>query len=341
MDAALAPPESRDMSKPLNNEAVEAAAAAWIARRDAQDRWTPEQEQALRAWIAESTAHRVAWVRMNATWRRAQAAGARIAERRTGAAQVEVAGPRRPSLMRRRTVAGWALAAGLALGVGVAWMVQVYSTRSQQLVTQVGVRESVTLADGSQVTLNTHTRGRASMKGPERRFWLEEGEAYFEVTHDPLRPFVVYAGRDRVTVLGTRFSVRHESGRTEVNVVEGRVRLDRGGAGPEAAVLVTRNESAVSAAGNILVIERTAQQVKDELGWREGRVVFNGTTLAEVAAEFNRYNERQLVIEGDAAALRFGGNFDVHNLDGFARLAQESFGLDVRSEGNSVVISRR
>ena len=329
------------MSKPLNNEAVEAAAAAWIARRDAQDRWTPEQEQALRAWIAESTAHRVAWVRMNATWRRAQAAGARIAERRAGNAPAAGTDPRRTIATRRRTVAGWALAAGLALGIGVAWMAQVYSARGQQFATQVGARESVTLADGSQVTLNTRTRGRASMKGPERRFWLEEGEAYFEVTHDPLRPFVVYAGRDRVTVLGTKFSVRHEGSRTEVNVVEGRVRLDRGGAGPEAAVLVTRSESAVSAAGNVLVIERTAQQVKDELGWREGRVVFNGTTLAEVAAEFNRYNERQLVIEGDAAALRFGGNFDARNLDGFARLAQESFGLDVRSEGNSIVISTR
>ena len=341
MDAALAPPESRDMSKPLNYEAVEAAAAAWIARRDVQDRWTPEQERALRAWIAESTAHRVAWVRMNATWRRARAAGAGIAEARNGAAPAEGVATHRPVATRRRTVAGWAMAAGLALGIGVAWMAQVYSARGQQFATQVGVRESVTLADGSQVTLNTHTRGRASMKGAERRFWLEEGEAYFEVTHDPLRPFVVFAGKDRVTVLGTKFSVRHEGNRTEVNVVEGRVRVDRGGAGPDASVLLTRNESAVSSAGNVLVIERTERQVKDQLGWREGRVVFNGTDLAEVAAEFNRYNERQIVIEGDAAALRFGGNFDVHNVDGFARLVQENFGLAVRSEGSTIVISSR
>ena len=51
------------MNDTLNHEAIEAAAAAWVARSDAGERWTPEQERALRAWLDESTAHRVAWVR--------------------------------------------------------------------------------------------------------------------------------------------------------------------------------------------------------------------------------------------------------------------------------------
>ena len=113
----------------------------------------------------------------------------------------------------------------------------------------MGGREAVTLADGSRVTLNTRTRGRALVNEQERRFWLEEGEAYFEVAHDPARPFVVMAGKDRVTVLGTRFSVRYEDGRTEVTVLEGRVRLDRARPAPRPRrrVVMTRNESAVSA----------------------------------------------------------------------------------------------
>lgn len=244
---------------------------------------------------------------------------------------------------RRRTVAGWALAAGLALGIGVAMFIQVQSNRGNEFATAVGSQEAVTLADGSHVTLNTHTRGRAVVNARERRFWLEEGEAYFEVAHDPSRPFVVVAGRDRVTVLGTKFSVRHEDGRTEVTVLEGRVRLDRGptGSAPSVPVVMTRNESAVSTAGNVLVIAKDEQSVRDELSWREGRLVFDQLTLAEVAERFNRYNARQLVVEGDAAERRFSGSFDANNVDGFARLLRESFGLEVQVDGDRIVVSSR
>ena len=244
--------------------------------------------------------------------------------------------------LRRRAVAGWALAAGLALGIGVATMLQFRIGSGERYATSVGARESVTLADGSHITLNTRTRGRAVVNDQERRFWLEEGEAYFEVAHDPSRPFVVLAGRDRVTVLGTRFSVRHEGGRTEVTVLEGRVRLDRaeGGAGPVAPVVMTRNESAVSSAGNLLVIGKTEQQVANDLSWRDGRLVFDQLTLGEIAGQFNRYNDRPLVVEGDVAAMRFSGSFDARNVDGFARLARDSFGLTVRDEGDRIVITR-
>ena len=349
------------MTNTINTEAIESQAAVWVARRDAAERWTPELEQELQAWIAQSPAHHIAWLRLNAAWHRmdrlADAPAIRAAQ--SGAPIIEApaadepvaspavavaAAPTIPSLARgarRRTVAGWALAAGLALGIGVATVMQVNARRGEQFATQVGAREAVTLADGSHVTLNTHTRGRAVVNDHERRFWLEEGEAYFEIAHDPSRPFVVLAGRDRVTVLGTKFSVRHEDGRTEVTVLEGRVRLDRdaSGSGPSAPVVMTRNESAVSAAGNVLVIAKDEQAVRDELSWREGRLVFDQMTLAEVAERFNRYNGTQLVIEGAAAERRFSGSFDANNVDGFARLLHESFGLEVSHDGDRIVVT--
>jgi transmembrane sensor len=349
------------MTDIINIEAIESQAAVWVARRDAAERWTPELEQELQAWMAQSPAHHIAWLRLSAAWQRmgrlVDAPAIRAAQPSTPAAfvvnvdvpdAVPTAEPpatpatgRVPRGGRRRVVAGWALAAGIALGIGVAAVVQWNASRGEQFATQVGAREAVTLADGSHVTLNTHTRGRAVVNERERRFWLDEGEAYFEIAHDPSRPFVVLAGRDRVTVLGTKFSVRHEGGRTEVTVLEGRVRLDRGapGGGPSVPVVMTRNESAVALAGNVLVVAKNEQAVRDELSWREGRLVFDQITLAEVADRFNRYNSTQLVIEGTAAERRFSGSFDANNVDGFARLMHESFGLDVRTEGTRIVVA--
>lgn len=336
------------MSQPRSGEttvAIEATAADWIARRDAARSWTSEEESELRAWIAASPAHRIAWLRMSAAWRRldALAAGDGLAASDELATTTVGRVPTQAARGSWRHVAGgWRMAAGIALAVGIASLFLYNSGRGERFATNVGDRASVTLADGSHVTLNTDARGRAIVNETERRFWLEQGEAYFEVAHDPSRPFEVLAGRDRVTVLGTRFSVRHEGGRTEVTVLEGRVRFTRAnsGSGPVIPVVLTRNESAVSIADNLLRVGKTEQQVANELSWREGRLVFDQTPLGEIAAQFNRYNEVQMVVEGDAAMMRFSGTFDTGNVAGFARLAQDSFGLAVYEDRGRIVVTR-
>lgn len=333
------------------HRAIEAEAAAWLARRDAAEQWNDADEQALQAWTVQSPAHRVAWLRLDAAWQRTArlpAVAATSACVPDAAAMGNIAsGAGRVARLRvryrRRAIVGWALAASLALGIGVAWILRLYPLGVERYATEVGGREAVMLADGSRVTLNTRTRGRALVNEHERRFWLDEGEAYFEVEHDPSRPFVILAGQDRVTVLGTKFSVRHEDGRTEVTVVEGRVRLDRAAIGgtPVTPVVMERNkEAAITQAGSVLVLDRSAEQVQDDLSWRQGQLAFERLTLAEVAAEFNRYNRTQLVVEGTAADLRVSGNFDAQNVEGFARLAHEGFGLRVAKDGDSIILTR-
>ena len=61
--------------------------------------------------------------------------------------------------------------------------------------------------------------------------------------------------------------------------------------------------------------------------------------LAEIAAEFNRYNRVQLIVEGEAANLRLSGNFDTENVEAFARLAHEGLGLRLERDGDRIVLS--
>ena len=330
-------------------ERIEADAARWLARQDAGC-WTADDQRLLDDWLRESTAHRVAWLRLDAAWQRVDAMAELPSPTPAPAAAAAIWPPVRAG--RRAWIAFGAAAAVVTVA---AWLSQRAPADLDTYGTAVGARESVSLADGSHITLNTHTRARSLINASERRVWIDEGEVFFQVQHDPTRPFVVTAGSARITVLGTQFRVRHERGRTEVTVLEGRVQFDSpAGAKIEAAprgsarspvtppppLRLTRNEAVVTEGDSLLLAAKTPEQVRHELSWRQGRLEFEQRTLGEIAAEFNRYNRKQLAVDPTVADLRLGGSFDADNVDGFVRLVRDGFGLKVSEEGSRLRLSR-
>lgn len=301
-------------------EDIEARAAQWLAQRDG-DTWSAAQQRELDAWIGAATAHRIAYLRLSSVWQRAD----RLAE---------VAAPA-PAREHWR----WRVAAALVLACGIGWFAASLapSAPAQQYATAVGESKTLALADGTRVTLNTGTGVRARVGAGMREVWLDSGEAYFDVAHDAAHPFIVDAGRSRITVVGTRFSVRRDGAAVTVLVAEGKVRVAQGG---QQATLV-RNDSALVTAERIVLSEKKPAQVANLLGWREGRLILDDLTLAQAAAEFNRYNRRQLVVADPVAArMVIGGRFSPTNPEGFVRLLQQGFGLRVRSDPDQIVISR-
>jgi transmembrane sensor len=70
-------------------------------------------------------------------------------------------------------------------------------------------------------------------------------------------------------------------------------------------------------------------------------VTFDQSTLADAASEFNRYNRTRLVIaDPEVAGIRIGGSFDADNVEAFARLLQQAYGLKVDHAADRVTISR-
>jgi len=306
---------------------IEDTAAVWLARRDG-DSWTAADQEALDAWMAEDMAHRVAFLRLEAVWSQAD---------RMAALQGTSVGEARrrwmpPIRIAASIAAAMVLGAG-ALGIGL-------TTRGHAYTTDIGGHATVPLADGTRVELNTDTRLRAQVSDEGRAVWLDRGEAYFEVAHDASRPFVVHAGARKITVLGTKFLVRRVGEGVEVAVLEGRVRVDPVRQEHARPAVLTRGERAVTKGTATLVATPSLAKVESELSWREGMLVFDRSTLAEAVAEFNRYNRKKLVIEGDAAAkVRIGGSFEADNIDAFARLLEQAFTLTVEDRGDEIVIS--
>lgn len=320
------------------HDALDIEAATWAARR--RNGLDARGQAAFDAWLAAAPAHARALQDMEGTLGQVrQLAAADVAQLRRG-----FEGRARPAPERR----GWRERLGLGLGTqrtpwlahaavalvvvvvtGAGWM-GVDSWRKQPTFTQAfaterGQQTVVTLPDdaaqGSTLQLDTSTRLQAQLFRDRREVQLQDGQALFSVHSDASRPFHVRAGNLQITVVGTKFSVRHtatglDAGRTVVSVEEGHVRVARADAATEAPVELLAGQMVVGddsgAIGAVAQIPPTAIAP-----WRTGRVSFDNTPLAQALAEFERYRSTGLVINDPAVAeLRVGGSYNVQQ---FAR----------------------
>jgi len=308
---------------------IRAAAAQWRERRDRSD-WSEQDQADLTAWLA-TPAHKIAYLRVDHVWQRAD----RLSALRAPAAQSR-------SFASKSGVRIAAVVAVAALA-GSAWFaLRPQPAHEQFYATSIGGRETLKLADGSQIELNTDTAIRVRLDGEMRRITLEKGEAYFQVVHNAKRPFVVTAGDHRVIDLGTKFFVRRDPGRFEVALIEGRARLESANtkAAAPARDLVP-GDVVVATANTVQSQTIPAQTLNNELGWRRGVLVFHGSALADVAEELNRYNTHKIVIaDPEVARLTIGATIPTHGVEAFTRVAREVFGLRVENRGHEIVISR-
>ncbi len=324
---------------------IEEAAAAWLARRDREE-WSSAAEATLRAWLSESVAHRVAFIRLEAAWAEsgrlkglpAAGYGAELcvaAQRANSSATPPAQTSVRSSRVGRLPLIAIAASIIIALIVG-ALFVTAHPAASYR--TAIGSIKEVPMKDGSTITLNTDTDIRVAISVTERRVDLDKGEAFFEVAKDLNRPFVVHIGDERVIAVGTKFSVRREADHVRVVVTEGRVRVERAEA-HHAAALVSKGSVALAGAAGVLVQDEALLEVEERLSWRQGFVVFHETRLSDAVAELNRYNRRQIVIDDPAVgSMRVGGRFRSDNAAGFVRLLAEALPIRVVSDESGIVL---
>lgn len=317
---------------PADTRAIKDMAADWLERSDRSD-WNETHAAELEAWLAQSPANRVAYWRVKSAWERAE----RLHALHPDPMQAKQSSWNlfRPIVFRTAA----ALAAVAILAVGMVLLAP--RAREQAFSTGVGGHKVISFADGSTIELNTNTVIRTKLTAHERTVVLEHGEAYFQVKHDASHPFSVIIGDRRVTDLGTEFLIRSNAGRFEVALAEGRARFEATDGINNPSVLLVPGDAVMEKGGSISLVKKSAHELTDELAWRRGLLIFNHTTLADAAAEFNRYNATKVVIADPAtASITIGGTFATGNVAGFVQLARNLLGLRAQSHGNEILISR-
>jgi transmembrane sensor len=259
--------------------------------------------------------------------------------------------PPRRSLHRRKPLALAASVAALTV-IGATWIwLALFSGVSS---TAIGEQRSIELADGSTVEMNSRSRIRVRYSKEGRAVDLLAGQALFHVAKDPTRPFIVQADGTHVRAVGTQFDVYERRYGTVVTVLEGEVAVlapvNTQAPGPgQGSALVNHTPSAtisVSAGEQLTVTARVARKsehanVAAATAWTERRIVFESATLAEVAEEFNRYNERQLVIEDQGLYdFHISGVFSSTDPESLIRFLRERPGVKVTEGASEIRITK-
>lgn len=325
---------------------IDLGAADWAARID-KGPLSPEDDARLEDWLAGDPRRRGSFMRMRAVAlqsERAQALGSsydpdNFVATETGA-PTETKRRATPLFSRRRVLwmgGGAAVAASAVGALGLSLLM-----RGTSYETRRGEVRVVTLEDGSVITLNTNSQVRVRYDDTRRLVQLDEGEALFDVAHDAGRSFIVEAGGTFVRAVGTSFTVKRlGAAPIEILVREGVVEVSRPQAPAPVRMAANTRMVATDAASALRPASLAPEEVTRELAWREGRIAFQGETLARAAERFARYSDTRIIIDDPAVGREeITGLFAANDPVSFARAAALSLDLEARVGPGEVRLSR-
>jgi len=234
---------------------------------------------------------------------------------------------------------------------------------SHTYITTSTQRDTVTLLDGSVLTLAPNTKVTAHYTASRRDLLLEKGEAWFKVAHDGARPFSVAAGTGVIVALGTQFDVRRErdsleADRVTVAVGYGSVEVrppsegsvwtaGGGGRGAKSREWTpTRLAQGQEVTYDSTGLRGTVRQADLEAiaGWKQVKAEYEQTPLKTVIEQVNRYSDKPVVLsdpDGTLGSLPFSGTVFEFQLAGWLEALQVTYPVEVIELPDRVVIRSR
>lgn len=318
-------------------------AASWFVRLQRHPGDVDVRSE-FETWLAADPAHSDDWANVSGTWDRLgdlkddpQILAAREALKAELAAE-----RRRPHMRWAAGIAAAVVTGGAMLGFG-SWQQAQRQTDAPVMAqsapaalavyrTPVGGQQTITLQDGSKVTLSTDTEVRLTEWDRQRGLTLVRGEAYFQVAKNPEKPFVVVAAGRTVTALGTAFDVRVDPGQWSVSLVEGKVRVTAA----HTSVEMTPGHHLVQTGDAPWSLEK--RNLADLTSWREGSLIFENRPLASIVEEMNRYSTHKVrITDADLAATPLSGRFKSGDVAGFVATL-EAYGMAKANHSSATTI---
>jgi transmembrane sensor len=269
----------------------------------------------------------------------------------------------RPRLQRKSGFPRWARVVGavvVIVGAVMGW--QYYANPDNRTYsTGLGEQHTIRLSDGSLIELNTRSKAEVHFSKALRQVRLLEGEALFVVAHDTARPFRVSTDTATIQAVGTQFDVYRGEASTRVAVVEGRIQVASDGSGSSLPISVggtwtksSEQPTQPQAVPTLLAAGEQAQvtpghvekdvrpNVTNAVAWRQRRLVFDHTSLADVVKELARYSDFRIgLIGGELLNRRISGVFQADDPQTIVALLESDNTVKVQHVENGVIITLR
>jgi transmembrane sensor len=196
-------------------------------------------------------------------------------------------------------------------------------------------RRTIALADGSKIELGPRSAIATNFGDGKREVALLAGEAWFDVAPDADRPFSVSVGGGAVTALGTAFNISTDRTRTEITVVEHRVRVASDGP----AVIVGEGEQSAFSPG-IPAVAPYPVKLDHVTAWRRGKLIFDDKPLSEVVAVLGHYHSGYiLIVDSTIRGRRVSGVFDADQPLAAIQAIEKALGLRAYHFGYLVALT--
>ncbi|WP_174298247.1 FecR family protein [Sphingomonas bacterium] len=309
-----------------------------------------ETSPGFEAWLVADAANPVALRHVEAGW---IAVGEQSSSpdllhlRRDALRRAQRAGRSRRVPSRRVAAMAICLIFLLVTGFGGgAWWRSVFPPSYQ---TASGERRTITLDDGSRVSLDASSRLEVRYTKQQRKLVLLAGQARFDVAHNPLRPFLVEARGRTVVATGTAFNIDLLGPVELVTLIEGRVVItpSREAAPPLAAfrrpppgdITLTPGQQAIFRPASRATLATI--DLRRTGAWEAGMLDFDDEPLASVATRINRYSRQQVVVSPTAADMRISGVFQTGDTATFVDAVSHYLPVSATDRGADIVIAAR
>lgn len=313
------------MTTPKNQKLLRQQAIDWLLRLQSEN-CTEADKQVFNRWLAEHDSHRLMYQRIESQWQwMAQFKDQNFPERQQAL-----------RYKHRSTTKAWSysFASVLLLVIGLtAFSANGWIGTFETYTTQKGERQTINLADGSMLELNTDSEVRVHLNHWQRNVELVRGEVFFQIAHDEQKPFEVRADNGRIRDIGTAFNVYRQAEQVIVAVQEGIVEVETLGK----RQLIAGQQLAFNHTGEFQTLDKVKNT--ELTAWRQGKMVFHNQSLKTVLVELSRYHNTPIHLQNtELNELRVSGTFHTARLDDALHAISSLLPVTIQQTANHEIV---
>ncbi|NQY24307.1 MAG: FecR domain-containing protein [Campylobacteraceae bacterium] len=203
---------------------------------------------------------------------------------------------------------------------------------------------NIVLPDKTIIDLDVKSQIKITYYLNKRTVILEQGKVIFNVSKNPDKPFYVRSGNTLIEVIGTKFEVVHLKNKSEINVIEGLVKVDYiyNKKGDKKTLSQLKRSQTLSINNEGKVLNYGNIDIKKIASWKNDIIVFDKMTLADASLIFERYSNQKMNFSTyELSQLKISGKFSTLHYDSFLEAISLIYPIKYTKNASLINISKK